>query len=357
MLIGLDSCLAEEFIYPVASIDEQTILLVRQKSLDEVELLLWDAPNKIATKQLSTMFLPSQVKLLPSKKGFSFVDKGRIRIKRFEKRAPRSIDILEPIDSIISMSWINDDQFYFTGKHYQQYKVFLCDISDRSNPQVFKISGHDDMDNLYPSKINSKLFYVAKDGSKYHIVEQNWNPRPHDNQAAESLNLIYTCKEPLCFLEMKNEHEGYFLKCTVHPEQGDMLTFTCCRSIFDTDWWSVQPLFTFRLPMQYLMGDSLHRVYESIHPFLPVYEKDVIFYVNYDQDLEKCLLYKYDKSTKEAEPFLSKSEQNTEGFLAPLCINDTLYHGLIMSARKAKNIVSMNEETGEIDLELPAENL
>lgn len=353
-------CLAEQFIYPVASIDEENVLVVCQKNLEDVELLLWNPTLQSATRLLNSLYLPSQVQLLPDKDGFSFIDKGRIRIKRFQKRAPRSIDIVQPINSIVSMSWINNDQFYFTGKHIEHYKVFLCDLSDKANPEIFHISNDDEIDYLYSKKIEDNVFYIGKDEqNSYHLITQKWNPQPYEEHVDQPQNILFTSDNPLCFLHMKNSKEGYFLKCNINESgEDELLSFTCYQaSLFDTDWWSVNELFSFRLPLQYLMGESVHRVYESIYPFLPTYKDQAVFYVNYDKNIEKCLLYKYDLDQKKSETFTPKKSRNPLGYLTPLCSNQKLYEGLIVSSRTMRNFIKVNEENGEINIDLSVEDL
>ena len=82
------SLYAEQFIYPVAAIDNEgkEILVVYQKSLDDIELWIWDSATKCAMKGLLSAYVPAGIKMLPSGAGFSFVDEGRLRVKNFYKR-------------------------------------------------------------------------------------------------------------------------------------------------------------------------------------------------------------------------------------------------------------------------------
>ena len=114
-----------QFLYPVAQIDNDNLLILHQKSFDEIELWRWNKNETLALKELSSIFLPSFVQLLPNKLACSFIDRGRIKIKYFAKRTPRSIDMYEPISAISNMNWIDNEQFYFVGKHEGYFGIFL----------------------------------------------------------------------------------------------------------------------------------------------------------------------------------------------------------------------------------------
>lgn len=349
-------CLSNEFIYPVAQVDDQNVFVVHQKAIDELELFLWNPQSKFATKELSTMFLPSHIKMLPSKIGFSFIDRGRIRIKLFQKRAPKTIDILEPIDSIVSLNWITDNQFYLVGKHKQHYKTFLFELLDFSY-QIYHVNNVDSMDYIYPYKTEDLLFCISKNEDlDYFLIEQLWYPtkyalyRPNQPQ-----KIIIKSKEPLCFLHMKNKEEGFFLRC--NPSTNDLLSFTCCNIIKKDGLWTETKLFNFQLPIKYLMGDSSQRVYESIYPFLPNYNHEhKVYFVDYDQSSEMPLIYTYDYSEKTIAQinFPTRSFLKNKGAFAPIVLQQSLCYGLILSSKKSiRSILDMNQENGFLSMDLP----
>ena len=72
-----------EYLYPVGVIDDENILLMHQTSLDDLGLWMWNIKELVAFKELSSVFLPSCVQILPNKKACSFIDRGRIKIKYF----------------------------------------------------------------------------------------------------------------------------------------------------------------------------------------------------------------------------------------------------------------------------------
>lgn len=355
----IHTCLTEEFIYPVAQMDEQNIFVVHQKSIDELSLFLWNVNSKIATKELSSMFLPSHIKILPSKTGFSFIDRGRIRIKMFQKRAPKAIDILEPIDSIVAMHWITDNQFYTVGKHRQHYKIFLCDLLDWSY-QMYFLTNFDSLDYTYPFKVEDSLFCISKNEKQvYFITEQSWHPTLYGtHRADQEQSIIIESHEPLCFLHMKNKEEGYFLRCnTFNTATADFLTLVCCSCIKSEDLWIEKVLFSFKLPMKYLMGESEQRVYESIYPFLPNYtNSEHIYFVNYDLELQSPTIYTYNTKSGLIDSIDSVKRKflDHKGLLAPLVLEESLCYGLILSSQKnIRSILKTDQETGIFNLNLP----
>lgn len=354
--IAIHICLPEEFIYPVAQIDQQNIFIVHQKSVDELGLFLWNIESKVATKELSSMFLPSHIRMLPSKTGFSFIDRGRIRIKMFQKRAPKTIDILEPIDSIVALTWIADNQFYMVGKYRKHYKTFLCELSDFSY-KIFHVTNVDSMDYIYPDKVEDSLFCISKNANQdYFLTEQLWHPTEYSKYRADQhQEIIIQSHKPLCFLHMKNQQEGYYLRC--NPSLQDLLSFTCCNIVKKEGLWIETELFTFKLPSKYLMGDSDLRVYESIYPFLPNYNhENNIYFVDYDLEQQTSIIYTYDILTKSIFPIQHSKRffSESRGSLAPIVLQNSLCHGLILSSQKSiRSVLNMDQENGIFNIDLP----
>ena len=347
---------AQEFIYPVVKLDEQNIFVIHQKSIHDVSLFLWNTESKIATKELSSIFLPSYIKILPQKMAFSFIDQGRIRIKQFQKRAPKTIDISEPVHSIISMDWVSDEQFYFVAKYKKNYKIFLCELLDLSY-QLFHMTNFDNVDYIYPCKVQDRLFCISKNTkSQYSVIELPWNPtlygKPRNHQ---DQNSIFESQEPLCFLHMKNATEGYFLKNNNAISQDEKcLYFTCCRCKKADNAWHIDDLFVFKLPKSYVTGDYQERAYESIYPFLPNYDhSEYIFFVNYSLG-GQCFVNRYEIKTGITQEQLIRRMPGDVGFLAPIILKDTVFHGLIVSSKiSTRSTFEMNQQSGFFDLNLP----
>lgn len=358
--IAFHTCLSEEFIYPVAQVDDENVFIVHQKSVDDLGLFLWNIKNKVATKELNSMFLPSHIKMLPSKNGFSFIDRGRIRIKMFQKRAPKTIDILEPIDSIVALNWIADNQFYMVGKHRKHYKTFLCELTDFSY-KIFHVTNTDSIDYIYPYKIDDTLFCISKNAKQdYFLTEQLWHPTEYNKHRSDQpQEILITSEKPLCFLHMKNKEEGYYLRC--NPSLQDVLSFTCCNISKKQDSWIETELFTFKLLSNFLMGDCDLRVYESIYPFLPNYNHEqTIYFVDYDTEKEMSIIYGYDISTANISEIVhyKRNFSESRGSLAPIVLENSLCHGLILSSQKSiRSVLDMDQENGIFNIDLPIDRI
>lgn len=382
------SCFASlEYVYPVAQLDEQNLLILYQKSMDDLELWIWNRDQKLAFKELSSVFLPTSVQLLPSKTAYSFIDRGRIRVKSLKKRAPRAIDIYEPIHAIISMTWINDEQFYFVGKHEDTFNIFFCDTTDRSS-RIFCLNNFDDYINYsYPCKINQSLFCITRNlQEQYSIVRLSWDPKPYQEVLCSKIKLrqiqvqenglrgfyasftslnanpsesdiLLTQVKPLCFLSMQNEQMGFVLE--LEGQDNEVLEFTCCKvetgSGLDNDW-KLSKLFNFQLPKKILVGSQPERIYESIHPFLPVYTSDWIYFVNYQAEANQCSVQRYNRSTQTVE--LSTSSQSSlreiAYVFAPYLVDNRLYCGMsTMPNFRNSSLLSIDQMTGLLRCQLP----
>lgn len=353
-------CKGEEFIYPVAQIDDEHLFVIHQKGVHDLELFAWNLKTNRATKELSSIFLPSHIKMLPNKTGFSFLNKGRIQIKLFEKRAPRAIDIIEPIDSITSMCWLNDTQFYIVGRNLHHHKVFLCDLSEHSY-QMSYLTNADSLDYMYPCKMDNVLFCVIKDEQqRYGITKQAWSPTPYAKARTHNhQEFLYESIHPICFLHMASAKEGYFLECnTAEAEKERKLKFTCCRCAQTAGSWEKEELFSFKIPLQYIIGETEHRVYESIDPFLPNYDDaSCIFYVNFDEERDSLVIYRYDTENKSSSRVSAHEDiYGLQGFLAPFSLRNFLCYGLIISPHNmlpTRSILNVDQESGGVQLHLP----
>lgn len=351
--------ISAEHIYPIARLNDDCLLIMYQASYDNLELWIWNKNDKKAYRELSSIFLPSYVRLLPDNKAFSFIDHGRIRIKSFQKRAPRVIDIHETINEISSLKWISNDQFYFVGKQKDNFSIFLCDISDR-DVTLYSLHNQDSIDRLYPCKINSSLFYITKNESCGHcFCKTAWNPQLYGKnqllfeKQSETL-LKNDCS--LCFLHMEDESNGFVLEYDNQSKDNDLFTLSCCSLTLIDHTWKLEKLFEFTLPLKLLTGTDKTRLYESIDPFLPSYSAHWIYFVTYDQLLEKCKVLRYNKELKTIEEMESKTRSFDEfsHVFAPLVVDGNVYFGFTHSStRGINNALQINEANGSITCLLP----
>jgi hypothetical protein len=376
-----------QFLYPVAQIDEDNLLLLHQKSFDEVELWRWNKNEKIAFKELNSVFLPSLVTLLPSKLACSFVDRGRIKIKYFAKRTPRSIDMCEPISAISSMNWIDDENFYFVGKHEGHFGIFLCDITDHNCIISCLSNLGQSLDYLYPQKINDYLFCITKNQSgQYAICKLDWDPKLYkhelhatmqtrhakfknhelSNGSSEAKDALLSSVRPLCFLHMQDESIGFVLEFAQENQTENLFSFSCFKleEGLNRDW-NLKKLFDFQLPKNLFIGSEFEKIYESIYPFLPVYTQNFIYFVHFDAALQICQIMRYDQKLDQAQKipqnFLRSSNLHAH-FFAPFVVNDSIYAGtsspcaaVLVGSRSRQNpgLMQADPTTGIFQCQLP----
>lgn len=372
-----------EFLYPVAQIDNDSLLVLHQKSFDDIELWRWNKNEKIAFKELNSIFLPSFVKLLPSKQACSFIDRGRIKIKYFAKRTPRTIDLYEPISAISSINWIDEELFYFVGKHEDHFGIFLCDIADHKCTISCLSNLNNACDYLYPQKINDFLFCIIKDqDGQYAICKLSWDPKVYKHELHIAMQtrhanfehtqnisfenspeiVLFSSLTPLCFLQMQDENTGFCLKFTMQNPTSQLFSFACCKLEKRLDAsWSLETLFDFQLPKNLLIGSESEKIYESIYPFLPIYTKDCIFFVDLDQELKTCQILRYERKYG----FIEKITQNSirslninTHFFAPCIVNDSIYTGIsspVIELRPSKkaSLMQADQITGAFQCQLP----
>ena len=318
---------SEQFVYPLFEVEPDSIMLTYQKSLDDVELWLCRKDSGVATKELSSMFTPSQVQMLPDGSGFSFIDRGRIRIKPFARRAPRVVDILDPISMVLSMKWIDEESFVFVGKCFNRYGVFLCNLRKNGVVETMVLALSDKEHYLYPSIVNGQLFCVAQgDLDVYHIVQIPWEPKSFEEFEPKEFEplLLATFSDPTCFLSMKSDSEGFFAQYS-HGVHDEYLIFRYFSISIVKGGCEIQELFDFRLPLPFLIGSSEQRIYDSIYPFLPRFNKfdETIVFVDFDPEIKLSSLYKYCLKSRSTVKI-----SHTKGLFAPLPSEDkALYAG------------------------------
>ena len=354
----MQNCFAEQFIYPIADLEEgNQLLLLYQKSLDNIELWVWNAFDKSAQKGLLSFYSPANLRLLPNKDGFSFIDQGRIRIKKFQKRSPKTIDIYEPISSITSMSWIDNHNFYFVAREGDFYQVFQSDDEGK----VHRVTKEDAVDFLYPQKVDNNLFAIRRDiDRKFEVIRQDWKLEQFNfRKEIKDYATLLKNNKPICFLNMISDHEGFFLEYSgFRLENETTYNFSCYRMVDEGEEWKKSYLFTFKIPVENISGFSSARLYESVEPFLPNYTcRDFVFFVDYSENAKSFGLYKYHIPSKKTivvnQPVHNKSGKNNQMF-APLIVNEKIHCGLMFKSGKSLDIINQNVVDGQMEFDLPS---
>jgi hypothetical protein len=278
-----------EYLYPVANLRGDFFLMMYQKSLTDLEVWIYDASSSVGCKELSAFYFPSCVKLLLDKSGFSFIDRGKIRIKYFEKRAVHTVSIPNTIFRVSFMQWIDKNSFYMTAQESEFNKTYLCFMQDHEISTIClqeDISAHF----LYPSIFNHELFCVQRSvNAKYKIVKKD------DYLNKSSLwQSLYESEQPICSLHVNQDKKiAFFVALLEEKENSALLRFACFSLKIGHEL--AAKLFEFYLPKALITGLQEERMFESLTPFLPCILNNFIYFVHADPI---CSLYSYDLEIK-----------------------------------------------------------
>ena len=103
-LISVQYVFPVEYIYPITCFDynnETVVIFMYQSPYRRTQLWMYNIASDSYEQLLSSQYNPTAVHLLPDSTGFSFVDNGYIKVKKFIKRSPTTIEPHEPLESIV----------------------------------------------------------------------------------------------------------------------------------------------------------------------------------------------------------------------------------------------------------------
>lgn len=304
-----------EFLYPVACRSAEEVYVLYQKSLDYLELWVWDSVTKKASKALHSTFIPAGLQLLTDNTGYSFIDNDRIRIKFFDKRQPKALEFYDPIYDFNLIHWIDKHNFYFSAKEKEKFGIFHGTMYGTCH-RILKDNMHDYM---YPQRVGDTLFFIEKDGHEtYRFCEIPYPEIPLeeivpcvDSQQFEDRvkaimeselhsyvkksygdlmhkqELLCFNAESMSFLTMISDSCGFVLE---HPssilKSDATIPFRCyCLSKDDTGTWSAEEIYSFYLPTSLIVRSDQYCLYESILPLLFRYDnKNEIYFVSSGKD-------------------------------------------------------------------------
>jgi len=379
---------AEEYVYPVAFCtqdNQQHIYLLYQKSIRHIELWVLDPSTKIVNKALLSSFTPAGLRILPDESGFSFIDNGRIKIKQFCKRSPKSLDIYEPIYDIGVVEWSTPTQCYFSAKENGSSNIYALNM----RAELTKIVGSSDkcVDCLYPQKVGDQLFYIERTecsgGHRFAIMQTSYPEISYDQTNFNDVNNFdakvkvmlaqQAMNEPsdncqpikklicdwedqaLAFLCMVSPHEGFVLE---HPskidKQDKTIILSYYRILMESDKWHRSYLFSFEVPLHLLLPDSASRLYESMLPLLPRHIGDYIYFVDCSRHTENFNLTMYIYHLEDGKiTQLANAYEIGQDFFAPIQIDNTLlYGGSILPDSEIAPCMRINQD-GCMCCELP----
>lgn len=326
---------AKEFLYPTAVDPQRSVVyLIYQKTVNHLELWEWNYVTGYASPLLPSRFTPAGFCILPSGNGFSFIDRGSLKVKQFIKRSPRNIEFDAPIFSVEIVHWLDDRTCYTFGKYNEHYGIFHIDYDGRVSPLCMS----DSVDCMYPQKVGDDLFYIERDSQwNYRIMKRDYHLSPDFRAFAErkawyamqtsSEQEVLVGENSIIFLSMLSADEGFFI---AHPKLVNtkecFVPFSYHHLKKGSDnKWSSKILFTFSIPTGFfLLGNEL-RLYEALLPLLPRHANDLIFYVNaIEGDLGICA---YDIRSETSRVVRSMKDQS---FFSPHQVGQELFCGGFM---------------------------
>ena len=288
------------YVYPVASFEQLGtlhMLVLKQWSLDDLELYDWNIATGLMSKTLMSMYTPAAVTMLPDASGFSFIDNGRIRIKRFEKRAVKSLDIYDPVYGIELINWLDNQTCYFHAQSDDRYGVYTLTTEEELKP-VLKDNS---VDYLYPAVVNQTIFFIERVKSKKQL-SYKIGTRAFDDQDAQPQIIADFGSRVIMLLTMQFVNEGFVIEY-VHGAECQLFHYHHLIKIDGT--WQTHELFTFQVPHEFFAGPN--RIYESILPLVPRDIGQYIYFSSYDESVRRLVLYRFNKLTKKSECIVQSS--------------------------------------------------
>ena len=382
---------SREFVYPVGvhSNDQNKVFIVYQKSPSNIELWIWDSYSKIVSRGLLSVFSPAYFRLLPGGDGFGFLDNDRIRIKHFNCRSPKSINLSKPIYNIGGLEWIDFESFIFSAKHRNCSKIFWADKEGEARCIASSIPS----ECMYPQKVEDQLFYVERDFDGTHRIvvgaypeikrvshspssgyEEDFSrammmldgastiePVEPIRQADRSI-VLEAGQQSIAFLRMQNSGEGFFVE---HPSivdrTSETITLNYVHFFSSNNTWNSKTLFSFLIPTKFLLqvrGEEDSVLYESILPLLPTHEDNKIYFFTAMENLKNETsggLFEYDLDKGEIKK-VTANENSGKVCFGPLRIGKELFCGgeLGFSDRASGGApVLVMDEEGDEYLSLP----
>ncbi len=348
-----------EYVYPVALVDHSHLLVLHQSAIDDIQLWVWDIENNAARKELNSLYLPSSIQILPGGKAYSFIDRGRFKIKSFDKRTPKTLEFYEPIYAICCIKWITDNQCYFVAKYKGFFRIFLCDILEHTVTLSALHDFNQQLNFTYPCKIEDELFFILNDNDQYEICKLAWRAEKDlsNFQACNNQDCIFKSPNQLCFLSMQNEKNGFVLELL--NENGAMVHFSCLQiSISEESSWTTRRLFNFKLPKDLIFGFDQTRLYESIYPFLPQYFKSFLLFMDYDEISGSCQIFLFNYKTTQTLKVNTlppvKKGTNPIHYFSPLILQGSIFYGSSNYCNtQEESLVTIDPRTGICRFQLP----
>lgn len=333
ILGGLWACSvqAREFLYPVASSRHGELYVVHQKDVNHIDLWIINQQQPNGRRGLLSHFFPAGLTLLPDESGFSCIDRGQLRIKRFNRRTPKLIDFCYPIYDVNSVHWIDSEHCYLNAKKNNHHALFYIDFPEH---QIYCLQEHATRDYRFPQRVNGEIFYV-----EHHTHDDRPDSYaimaiacPHyqssiTQENTEEIIRLYPAparmvldagSRRILFLAMTSPESGYFVE-HLPSNDTERIHLACCS--FERE------LFRFSIPNTLVMSEDItERLHETILPFLPRYTDNTIYFCSDCERADYTIdIFAYDKATG---TIIQKTAMDTGRVAcAPLCLNTQVLYG------------------------------
>jgi len=319
---------AIEYIYPI-NIDQDNVTLLHQKSCNTTEILEWNIKTHRTTPLLWSIFNPTYCTILPDKSGFSFIDNGRLRIKYFNKRSPKSLDFDIPFLYINALQWIDENSCYcsaYLGSNFAILKLFI-------DGTVEIVSADKKNDYLYPCYCDENIFFIERKKDAVNNIIDCTILCKNMHMSIVTPILLFS-NSLLVSLRMKSATEGFVLE---YKNINDA-TYTFIYHVFyyDTTIWQTKKLFDFTIPQHLLKNDSSERIYESLLPFVPYHAHNRIYFVSSDANDTMNIFY-YDTITQRTAIIDTIADKKC--FFVPRVYNNVLLIGGIGASESDIKII------------------
>ena len=338
LLLSFSPVIAFNYCYPIVAVDNQGFLATYQKNLGDLELWRIFPENGKCEKCLDWRFAPSGLKVLPDQSGFSFIDTGQLRIKKFIMRSPKIVEFGLPLHGIGDLNWIDQDNCFFSAKQHQHFAIYKGSITNSQKLTSCKESAV--FDYLMPNLVDQSLFYIERQISNRSCRIERFNIiRPN-----QSVELILDCNyQQVIHLQMFDSNSGFYIEHMPYlKDQVQMIGFIGHLFCNSENQWREAGQFKFQIPKQFLLGEA--RAQESIGIFWPVVKKTALYFINFKQNQGGEYIGSlncYDLATGKIIPIL---ESDSKVWPCGLLIwQNRLYYGKILEE-------GLNQKNFETDL-------
>jgi hypothetical protein len=323
-----------DYRYPLGHVHNRLFFLMQhdsKSSLCSIKDFTKFNTNQII-QEISYLYNPYFVGMVPSKRGFHFVDIDIFHIDDLREREPHALELDEPLDNFGLTHWLNEYICYVAAKKKQQSGVWLINTINGSTQQVYASIPSEQL-LLFPSIVNNldehclfvfeqstinndknisynqKLFMVSvtceqkiKKDTSFNLEEllsQIFEKKCNQIQPIKELYTCHNYDKPLIDFFMHTVDFGHFV--ILEGYKKDEITFSV-NKIYRQDnfFWQQEFLFLFSLPRKYLLGGSKEIYHFST--LLPRLINDSFYFVNNKDHVMK--LHRYDinkRSIKEVD--------------------------------------------------------